>query len=341
MFDETLKRLRQLNEGVKVSIDMPLDEDGYFDRRCPGEQCGADFKVLYEDWREKVSDAVVYCPLCRGEAEATEWPTPEQQRYIADFARAYIAGEVGQYLRQDAEAFNRRQPRSGFIRMSMSFRPGSSTFVIPADVAAQMRQKFTCEQCGCRYASIGAAFFCPACGHNSADTAFDLSIETVRKLIGSLPGVRTVITQSQDSDTAQNTVRQLLEDSVGRLVASFQRIMEVLFNRLPQAQQIPQRRSVFQNLIESSALWRKAGCDGYEDMLDAEEMTDLARLFQQRHVLQHKDGIVDADYIAKSGDPIYSVGQRIVVSEGMVLRLADLVEKLAARVRLEALSKGG
>lgn len=65
-------------------------------------------------------------------------------------------------------------------------------------------------------------------------------------------------------------------------------------------------------------------------MLESAEHRDLVRLVQARHVLAHQDGIVDADYVAKSGDRRYKVGQRLVVTAAEVRRLADLAEKLAA-----------
>jgi hypothetical protein len=42
-----------------------------------------------------------------------------------------------------------------------------------------------------------------------------------------------------------------------------------------------------------------------------------------------KDGLVDADYVAKSGDRRYTIGQRLVVTPAEVRRLAHLTEKLS------------
>lgn len=72
---------------------------------------------------------------------------------------------------------------------------------------------------------------------------------------------------------------------------------------------------------------------GYEDLLTPAEMADLLRLFQQRHLLAHCEGIVDQDYITKSGDATYAAGQRLVIREEAVNRLAELVTKLAEEMR--------
>ncbi len=327
MFDNVIRELKKMEGGSQLSISIPIDSDGYFDRRCPSEACQADFKVLMEDWKNKVSDAQVFCPICREKAKASEWNTSEQQEYIRQVGLNYIKGIIGQALSQDASDFNRRQ-RPGFITISMSYKPGTPTLVVPISAAEELRQKFTCEQCGCRYSSLGAAFFCPACGHNSAESTFAQTIETVRKSLDALSAIRQAVQALADADAARNTVREILENSMGRLVGAFQRLAEALYDCTPVATNSRPRKNAFQNLTEGSTLWRAATGKGYEDLLTPTEMSDLSRLFQQRHKLAHTEGIVDQDYINKSGDTTYAVGQRLVIRDGAVIRLAELVAKL-------------
>ena len=49
MFDNIIQELKKLERGIPVSVSVPIDNDGYFDRRCPSEACQVDFKVLMED----------------------------------------------------------------------------------------------------------------------------------------------------------------------------------------------------------------------------------------------------------------------------------------------------
>ena len=332
MFDNIIRELKKIERGIPVSIPIPIDNDGYLDRRCPSEACLADFKVLMEDWKDKVSDAQVFCPVCREEAKSTEWNTPEQHEYIGQVGINHMEGIISQALSQDAKDFNRRQ-RPGFINISMSYKPGTPTLIVPISAAEELRQKFTCEQCGCRYSSLGAAFFCPACGHNSAESTFTQTIEAVQKSLAALPAIREAVQAVADADAAKNTTREILENSMGRIVGAFQRIAESLFDRTPATTTTRRRKNVFQSLTEGSALWRAATGKGYEDLLTPAEMADLLRLFQQRHKLAHCEGIVDQDYIIKSGDTTYAVGQRLVIRDGSVSRLAELVTKLVEEVR--------
>ena len=80
-------------------------------------------------------------------------------------------------------------------------------------------------------------------------------------------------------------------------------------------------------------LWEAAGGTAYEAILNTQEMMHLQRLFQQRHLLAHREGIVDQECVRRSGDATYAPGQRLVIREQSVLQLADLLEKLVSGMR--------
>jgi hypothetical protein len=335
LFENIQRELRKLDRsqgGVSVPIQMPLDDEGYFDRQCPSLACQSDFKILFDDWKSKASDIRVFCPICREEAKATEWNTSEQCEYIRQVGIQHVLGIVDEALAQDAREFNSQQ-RPGFIQMSLSYRPGAPTLVVPISAAEELRQKFVCEECGCRYSSLGAAFFCPACGHNSAETTCSQTMETVRKSLAALPAIREAVQKVGGPDAAENTARQILENNMVRIVGAFQRAAEGLFDRTPGAVSIPRRMNVFQSLAEGSALWRQATGNGYDDLLSAAEMADLLRFFQQRHLLAHCEGMVDGEYVNRSGDRTYSVGQRLVIREEAVERATDLASRLTTELK--------
>lgn len=333
MFDKLLRKLRKLEKGVRMPIQIPLDENGEMDRQCPSAECRAEFKVVFDDWRDKVRDEVVYCPFCRHEAPATEWNTEAQQEYIERAAMAHIKKVVNRAMREDARRFNARQPKGGLISISMHVKPSGSTVLIPPSAAEQMRQRFICEACQCRYSSVGAAFFCPACGHNSAQTTFAAAVESIRTLISHLPRIKKTVEAGAGSDAAADSARQILENALVKLVASFERFAEASFQKLPNASGFTRRRNVFQNLSESTKLWKVATGKGYEDFLSVTELAELNVYFQQRHLLTHREGIVDQQYIDRASDATYSIGQRVVIKERAVLHLAELIEKLANGIR--------
>ncbi|WP_186207479.1 hypothetical protein [Burkholderia gladioli] len=327
MFEDTLRALQRLAE-AQNTISFSSDQDGYFDRECPSSECTAQFKVFMADWKEKVRDEEVFCPFCRHTADAKQWWTQEQAAHINSVVKATIGGPIHEALRSDSERWNRQQPRGGLISMRMHVESRSRDVPVPLEVAAPMQLKIICSTCSCRYAVVGAAYFCPACGHNSADQMFTLSVTGIRHSLDALNTVRNAI---PDPDAAENTVRLIVESSLQNALSAFQRCAEALFSAMPGTGKI--RRNAFQNLTEGSALWASAVGVGYDTYLSPTELIRLQIAFQQRHLLAHTQGVVDADYVSKTGDNRYQPGQRVVVREEVVREALDLIEKLINRMR--------
>jgi len=334
MFEETIRALRQLEGANTVSVPISDDEEGYFDRECPSEECLFKFKIHSKDWKDRVRDEEVFCPFCGHTADADKWWTQEQIEHAKQAALAQIKSAFGDALKRDAARWNRRQPRNSFITITMKVDSRPQHVSLPPAAAEPMQLKITCPACSCRYAVIGAAYFCPACGHNAADQVFTLTIGGIRKSIDALDAVRAAI---PDRDTGESTARLIIENGLQNAVTAFQRCVEALFASIPSAP--TPRRNAFQNLAEGSQLWQAATGTAYASHLADEELGRLTRAFQQRHLLAHTQGIVDDDYVAKSGDGRYRPGQRIVVKADTVHDAVDLIEKLIAGLRADASSK--
>jgi hypothetical protein len=187
-----------------------------------------------------------------------------------------------------------------------------------------MRQKATCSICQCRYSYIGAAFFCPSCGNNSAEDTFKQTLKSVR----TAAGMHRTLLGVMDRDDAENASRLLREKGMTDTVMALQRLAERLYGRIPGVPPAP--RNVFQRVDDGSTLWVDAGRKPYSALLTADELRRLKLYFQQRHLLAHCEGIVDADYITRTGDTSYREGQRLVIREASVLEFVALAEKLGS-----------
>ncbi|ODS56457.1 MAG: hypothetical protein ABS36_08730 [Acidobacteria bacterium SCN 69-37] len=332
MFDELKRELGRLHGRQQFSVALPSDADGYYDRECPSPECLCQFKVHEDDWRDKVRNEEVFCAFCGHAASSDKWFTQEQIEHAKAAAIAQVRSRIGSAMRRDAQRWNSRQSRSGFLRITMSVKDGPRHHLIPIAAAEPMRLRITCPQCSCRYAAVGAAFFCPACGHNAADLMFHQTLAGIRATLDALPGVRAAI---PDRDTVETTARLVIENGLQNAVTAFQRYAEALHEKLSAAQAKP-RRNAFQNLIEGSNLWKTATGKAYEDYLSPAAMAALARLFQQRHLLAHTQGVVDQDYLTRSGDTAYRVGQRIVVRDTAVRTGLQHIESLASGMARES-----
>jgi RNA polymerase subunit RPABC4/transcription elongation factor Spt4 len=336
MFEETQRFLRSLEGGGEVSIPIEDDEEGYFDRECPSDECLFQFKMLSEDWQRAKDAKRMHCPSCGHTDHSERWWTQQQIEHMQAAAVAQIQGALNQSLKSDATRFNRSRPRGGFISMTMNVDSRPQHVMLPPAATDPMALKITCPSCACRYAVIGAAYFCPACGHSAAEQVFEQTIAGIKLTLGALDQVRAAM---PDRDTAETTVRIVIENGLQNAVTAFQRVVEAMFAELPAPPKA--RRNAFQNLTEGSTLWQKATGQGYHAHLDDPDLDRLGRAFQQRHLLAHRQGLVDEEYVTKSGDTRYRPGQRFVLRAEAVTEAVDLVEKLVTGLRSDAAARSG
>jgi hypothetical protein len=324
VLDDLSRELENLEGTHPVRVALSSDAEGYLQRECPNPGCLARFTVRADDWSTLVADEVVFCPLCRHEADSDRWFTPEQIDYGKRVALHQMKGRIDRAFVRGVRSANSRVSSGGFISFSFEYKPGRRTYVAPQAAGPALEQRSTCEVCSCRYASIGAAFFCPACGHNSARSTFGGTLSTVRASLELLPKLAEMV----GTDSAADLSRGIAENAMVKLVTAFQRFAEATYDALPDPKKAASF-NVFQRLDEGADLFRRATRRSYGDILNRAELIELERCFQQRHLLVHEDGIVDERYIERSGDTSYRLGQRLVIKPAGVRRAADLIETLA------------
>ena len=324
MFEDLKKTLKKLEQTTEISIPINLDEKGYIDKQCPSKKCEFIFKVNNEDWNNIVNEKNVWCPFCRHEALGNQWFTIEQVKHSKTEALSMIKGQIHNAMKSDAQKFNREQSKGGFISMSMKVDGGRKyTYAIPARAAETMQLEIECEECKARFAVIGSAYFCPACGYNSVPRTFLDSLRKIRSKIDNVTLVEETLIASVGKDEAELICRSLVESCIIDGVVAFQKYCEGLYEPYGKPP-----FNVFQRLKQGSELWNKTLGEGYSDWLLSQELSDLNIIFQIRHLLSHNEGIVDDDYIKRSGDTTYRDGQRIVISIKDIEALLSYLEKL-------------
>lgn len=89
---------------------------------------------------------------------------------------------------------------------------------------------------------------------------------------------------------------------------------------------------MFQRLDDGSQRFKDAINYGYDELISVDELNQVKTCFQKRHCFTHNDGIVDEDYINKSGDNSYKLGQHLNVSNSEILKYMEFVNKLGQKL---------
>jgi hypothetical protein len=210
----------------------------------------------------------------------------------------------------------------------MSYERGAPLMILPCEATELLRQDIRCEKCSCRFTTIGATFFCPACQHNSGSLEYQSSVENIERILDALDQLAGAMRAQNDEDVAENLRRSLLENALEDLATILQRRTETLFASLANEASFSRDDNLFQRLSDASDLWKQATGPSYEDLLDAPKWMALNTMMQRRHKIGHKHGHVDQKYVDKSGDCSYQVGQRLVISKKQVRIYLTAVKKL-------------
>jgi hypothetical protein len=121
-----------------------------------------------------------------------------------------------------------------------------------------MELEIACEKCTCRFAVIGSAYFCPACGHSSVDRMFDDSLRKIRAKKDNVDVVRDAIAASAGRDEAELMCRSLIESCLQDGVTAFQRCCEGLYASTGPATPAPMKESLIYPGRPRWCAWRPA-----------------------------------------------------------------------------------
>ena len=310
---------------MNIPITLEADEKGYLDRECPNENCLFDFKVNIDDWKNKISDEEVHCPLCGHIDSSDKWWTQQQIREIEEVAKNYVLSYAHQELGKIFKQMEKSTRNNKFIKVK--YNPGKKiTFSNnPIGQSEEWNLDITCKQCKTRYSVIGNAYFCPCCGYNSVEDVFDESLDTIKMMLSSIPELRETLINKYGNDKAERITRSMIEDSLENIVSAFQKFAESKFVTLSNKKV---KVNDFQIIDKGSNLFREVSTYGYDNWIDKFELNQMNIYFQRRHLIEHNNGIVDEKYINKTNDNSYSIGQRIVIKDNDVYELLDIIKKL-------------
>ena len=311
---------------MDIPIELIPDEKGYFDRECPNENCLYTFKIKMQDWKDKVSDEEVHCPMCGHIDTSEKWWTQAQLDSASKIASDYVMNMISGELDNIFGHLARSTRGNKFVKIT--YKPGKriSFNNNPIGQSEEWETEIECDKCGTRYSVIGSAYFCPCCGNNSAISVFDESLDSIEKMLESLDEMKELLTNAYCRDKAETISRSLLESSLGDFVSAFQKFAECVYK---QKSSVKVRVNDFQIVEKGSNLFLNAVGKGYNEWLTKQEIERMNLLFQRRHIIEHNAGMVDEKYLEKSLDTAYVVGQRIIVRKEDAKELLRIIKKLS------------
>ena len=314
-----MDHLRRL--GNSISISILADENCFTGRECPQPACEGYFKIEFGTGL-KGDGLPCHCPYCGHAAGHNQFWTKEQAKYIESIARRKIT----EAIRKDLKKLEfDHKPKGAFgIGISMKVKPGRQP-PIHYYREKQLETEVVCTNCTLRYSVYGVFAFCPDCGQHNSIQILDKNLEVVRKMLE--------MAMREGKALAEKLIENALEDCVSAFDGFGRELSRVHANKARTPAKA--EKMSFQNLEAT----RKSFLDLFgidlSTAVEPEEWRAAAMAFQKRHLIAHKLGVVDQDYMAKTGDTRAGVGRKISIDAGEVNELAEIINTLALRMAAE------
>jgi hypothetical protein len=307
------QHLRKLGSSVKVSV--PTHSEGYLGRECPQADCEGYFKIKPGTGLTGPG-LTCTCPYCGHTASPDHFWTRDQIEY----AKSVAFRQVTQAFTKDLKSleFNHR-PRGPFgIGLSLKVKPGSLPPLHRYREQA-LETAITCATCTLEYSVFGVFAHCPDCRAHNSLQILSRNVELVRKQVA--------LALSLDDAELR---RHLLEDALENCVSSFDGFGRECCRVRAVHSSDPQRcgRVSFQNINKADDALRQLFGADLRGLVDSAEWQQAHRAFMRRHVIAHRAGVVDQQYLTETGDSPTLLGRKVPVDPDEILGAAAVVLKI-------------
>jgi hypothetical protein len=294
--------------GNRIIVPLSQDEDGYIGRECPVETCLGYFKIT--PGTGLMEPAPCHCPYCGHSGAHNTFFTSEQIEYAKSVALRRITDAV----HQDLKALEFEHKPQGAFGIGFSMKVTSSApHPIRYYREKQLETEVVCDKCALRFAIYGVFGWCPDCGAHNSIQILSKNLELAKKELSLAASAETDLAEHLIGDALENVVSAF--DGFGREICS-QKGSDIRF----------------QNMIGARRRVQETFAFDFADELSADSWIATCRIFQKRHLLAHRMGVIDDEYVQKANDSGAVVGRRVRVTQDEVSLAIGLVETLGQRL---------
>lgn len=298
-------------DGNIISIPIRPDDHGFLGRECPIKECEGYFKITPGTGLTG-ENLPCHCPYCGHSASQDNFWTKEQLAYAYSIGVHEISKDVLKMLK----GFERRPDPKAFV--SLSIKVEGHPKPIRYYREKKLEQEVLCDGCGLRYAIYGAFGYCPDCGVHNSLQILNMNVDIIHKMI--------LLAESADAEIACKLLENALEDAVSSFDGFGREVCKTF-----SAKAIDPVKAVgisFQNILAARDKVKEQFSTDFTKGLSNKELEVVVRLFQKRHVISHRMGIVDAEYISRSGDNAAIIGRKICLSKNEIEDLSAYLKSM-------------
>lgn len=288
---------------MEYLIDIKPDKDGYIGRECP--ECEKYFKIKLGTGMPDTDNC--HCPYCNCVDKQDEFWTKQQIEY----AESVVFNKVSTDLLGTLKKIEIKPRRNDFISIGITVKGSPEPIIYYSE--KELEEKIICANCDLDYTIFGIFGYCPDCGINNSYQIFKKNINVILKMIDKL--------SANDLDIQNKVIENALED----IVSTFDAFGRELYTKINQ-------KISFQDISKACEKVKKdLNIDISEDF-EPDQWNFITQQFQKRHLISHKMGIVDEEYIKKTNENPNQIGHKIIIKKDDVVLFSKHTRILAKKL---------
>lgn len=298
---------------ISISVSLKADKDGYVGRECP--DCYKYFKVT-PGTGLKGSGLPCTCPYCGRKGPSNDFLTKDQTEYLKSAMMQHIEGDLNNMFKK----LEFDTGPVGLLGIGMSLKVDHwSAPPLHLYGEKDLETYVECPSCSLKYAVYGVFAYCPDCGQHNSLQILTRNLDVVLKELD--------IAASSEADVCGTLVANALEDCVSAFDGFGREICHI--HTADAIENASKSDTIsFQNLSGARTTVKSVFGFDFAATCTTEDWDAAVRDFQKRHVLSHKSGVVDEEYVRKSGDTATPIGRKLVIEPAEVRELTRILMTL-------------
>jgi hypothetical protein len=173
-----------------------------------------------------------------------------------------------------------------------------------------------------KYKVYGVFAYCPDCGQTNTLQILAADFGIIQKMLDLAAGL--------DYDMKPKMIEDALENCVSCFDGFGKNLCRLYAAKAQNAERAANIR--FQNLGGANKSVQEQFQIEMPQGITALDWNFIVRCFQKRHLFEHNKGVVDRDYIAKSGDTSAIEGRKVLLETDEITKLIPLLKAVASNL---------
>lgn len=308
-----------LNSLNKMRITLPTDENGLTGRQCPAEDCEGYYKIKFGTGVKEEGYDKCFCPYCGYRGTQNQFFTKDQVSHIKSIAVREVEKAIGAEIKKWDRNLQ-QSTRNSFIKLRVNYK--SSNRPIHYYTEQELETHLICDNCGLEYAVFGKFSYCPDCGVDN----------TLQILRGNLDLIRKLIERAK-SEEDQKFQDFLFSNALEDIVSTFDSFGRNCVRLFTKDTNLSGLEISFQNIKKVRARIREIFGFDFMSGLTDEQINQVVKNFQKRHLITHNDGVIDDTYIKVTKDSGAVIGRKIALLSGDIEEMLSSIDAIAQNLQ--------